>query len=55
MPQSVVKYLVTYQQQTANHPARYMVHICNYSPNRRATPHMEYLENPIPLPPTISP
>jgi hypothetical protein len=41
--------LVTYQQQTDQHPARYMVHICNYSPNRRATPHMEYLEDPIPL------
>jgi hypothetical protein len=40
---------VTYQQATATHPARYMVHIINYSPNRRATPHMEYLEDPIPL------
>ena len=40
---------ITYQQADATHPARYMVHIVNYSPNRRATPHMEYLEDPIPL------
>ncbi len=40
---------VTYQAASAEHPARYLVHVVNYSPNRRATPHMEYLEDPIPL------
>ena len=40
---------LTYQAADASHPARYMVHVVNYSPNRRATPHMEYLEDPIPL------
>lgn len=40
---------LTYQAATTNHPARYMIHVVNFSPNRRATPHMEYLEDPIPL------
>ncbi len=40
---------VTHQVAGNGHPERWMVHIVNFSPNRRSTEHCEYLEDPIPL------
>jgi hypothetical protein len=40
---------VTHQAASAGYPARWMVHVINFSPNRRSPEHCEYLENPIPL------
>jgi len=40
---------VTHQAAGANHPARWMVHVVNFSPNRRSPEHCDYLEDPIPL------
>jgi hypothetical protein len=40
---------VTHQAASAGHPARWMVHVVNFSPNRRSPEHCEYLEEPIPL------
>jgi hypothetical protein len=40
---------VTHQAADENHPARWMVHVVNFSPNRRSPEHCEYLEDPIPL------
>jgi hypothetical protein len=40
---------VTHQAAAATRPARWMVHVVNFSPNRRSPEHCEYLEDPIPL------
>ena len=40
---------VTHQIATAHHPERWMVHVVNFSPNRRTPEHTDYAENPIPL------
>jgi hypothetical protein len=40
---------VTQQAAEAGRPERWMVHIVNFSPNRRGPEHVEYLEDPIPL------
>lgn len=40
---------VTHQQGGADHPARWMVHLVNFSANRRAPEHLEYYEDPVPL------
>ncbi|GHO99145.1 hypothetical protein KSF_091930 [Reticulibacter mediterranei] len=40
---------VTRQIAGANHPARWMVHIINFSPNLRTPEHTEYYEDPIAL------
>ncbi len=40
---------VTHQAAGADHPERWMVHVVNFSPNRRGPEHPEYLEDPIPL------
>jgi hypothetical protein len=40
---------VTHQQVGTHHPARWMVHIVNFSPNLRTPEHVEYYEDPIPL------
>jgi hypothetical protein len=40
---------VTQQLATSDRPRRWMVHVVNFSPNRRAPEHPEYLEDPIPL------
>jgi len=40
---------VTHQAASAHHLARWMVHLVNFSPNRRSPEHCEYLEDPIPL------
>lgn len=40
---------VTHQAATGHRPARWLVHLVNYSPNRRGPDHGEYLEDPIPL------
>jgi Hypothetical glycosyl hydrolase 6/Beta-galactosidase trimerisation domain len=40
---------VTHQAASDSHPMRWMVHVINFSPNRRSPEHCEYLENPIPL------
>lgn len=40
---------VTQQAATGTRPERWMVHVVNFSPNRRSPEHCEYLEDPIPL------
>ncbi len=40
---------VTVNRQTSETGIRQIVHIVNYSPQRRATPHVEVLEEPVPL------
>ncbi len=40
---------VTHQQADAQHPARWLIHIINLSPNLRAPAHVEFYEDPIPL------
>lgn len=40
---------ITFQRATATHPARWTVHLVNFSPNRRSPEHPEYYESPIPL------
>ncbi|GAB4125316.1 MAG: hypothetical protein Fur005_31530 [Roseiflexaceae bacterium] len=40
---------LTQQQASETHAARWMVHVVNFSPNRRTPSHCEYLEDPIPL------
>jgi hypothetical protein len=40
---------VTHQAATSERPARWLVHIINFSPNRRTPAHCEYLEEPNPL------
>jgi hypothetical protein len=40
---------VTHQAATGERPERWLVHVVNYSPNRRGPDHPEYLEDPIPL------
>jgi hypothetical protein len=40
---------VTHQAPAAERPERWMVHVVNFSPNRRSPEHCEYLEDPIPL------
>ena len=40
---------VTHQEEQGNRPERWMVHVVNFSPNRRGPEHPEYLEAPIPL------
>jgi len=40
---------VTRQQADGRHPARWMIHIVNFSPNLRTPEHVEYYEDPIPL------
>ena len=40
---------VTHQRAGADHPERWMVHVVNFSPNRRSPAHVEYHEDPIPL------
>jgi hypothetical protein len=40
---------VTYQLVDSHHPARWMVHIINFSANLRTPEHVEYYEDPIPL------
>jgi len=40
---------VTHQVGTQHHPERWLVHVVNFSPNRRSPLHCEYLEDPIPL------
>ena len=40
---------ITHQAAGETHPARWMVHVVNFSPNRRSPEHCEYLEDPIPL------
>ena len=40
---------VTHQTATADRSERWLVHVVNFSPNRRGPDHCEYLEDPIPL------
>jgi hypothetical protein len=40
---------VTHQTATTEHPERWLVHVLNFSANRRSPEHCEYLEDPIPL------
>jgi hypothetical protein len=40
---------LTHQRATGERPARYMVHVVNFSPNRRTPEQTEYLEDPIPM------
>jgi hypothetical protein len=40
---------VTHQVATASRPERWMVHVVNFSPNRRGAEHPDYVEDPIPL------
>ena len=40
---------VTHQAHTAEHPQRWLVHLVNYSANRRAPGHIENYEDPVPL------
>lgn len=40
---------VTHQQANSQHPARWLIHIINFSPNPRTPTHVEYYEDPIPL------
>ncbi|MEN9933585.1 MAG: hypothetical protein RLZZ387_164 [Chloroflexota bacterium] len=40
---------VTHQVAAGDRPERWLVHVVNYSPNRRSPEHCEYLEDPIPL------
>lgn len=40
---------LTHQAASAERPERWMVHVVNFSPNRRSSEHCEYLEDPIPL------
>ena len=40
---------VTHQVEQGDRPERWMVHVVNFSPNRRGPEHPEYLEDPIPL------
>jgi hypothetical protein len=40
---------LTHQQEAPGRPERWMVHVVNFSPNRRSPEHCEYLEDPIPL------
>jgi hypothetical protein len=40
---------VTHQATTPDHRERWLVHLVNFSPNRRSPEHGEYLEDPIPL------
>ena len=40
---------VTHQAADDSRPERWLVHVVNFSPNRRSTEHCEYLEDPIPL------
>jgi hypothetical protein len=40
---------LTHQAAAADRPERWMVHVVNFSPNRRSPAHCEYLEDPIPL------
>jgi hypothetical protein len=40
---------LTHQTAGVGHSERWMVHIVNFSPNRRSPEHCEYLEDPIPL------
>lgn len=47
-PQSA-EVTVTHQRETSEHGARWIVHVVNYSPLRRAHGRMEYLDDPIPL------
>jgi len=41
--------MVTHQPATPERPERWLVHVVNFSPNRRSPEHCEYLEDPIPL------
>lgn len=40
---------VTHQRAAGERPERWLVHVVNFSPNRRGPEHCEYLEDPIPL------
>ena len=40
---------VTHQEAKADRPERWMVHVVNFSPNRRTPAHTDYVEDPIPL------
>ena len=40
---------VTHQVEQGDRPERWMVHVVNFSPNRRGPEHPEYIEDPIPL------
>jgi Hypothetical glycosyl hydrolase 6/Beta-galactosidase trimerisation domain len=40
---------VTHQRAAGERPERFLVHVVNFSPNRRSPEHCEYLEDPIPL------
>jgi hypothetical protein len=40
---------VTHQAATGDRPERWLVHLVNFSPNRRSPEHCEYLEDPISL------
>ena len=40
---------VTHQQAQDDRPERWMVHVVNFSANRRTPEHTDYLEDPIPL------
>ena len=40
---------VTHQAAEGGRPERWLVHVVNFSPNRRGPEHPEYLEDPIPL------
>ena len=40
---------VTHQEAKGDRPARWMVHVVNFSPNRRTPAHTDYAEDPIPL------
>jgi Beta-galactosidase trimerisation domain len=40
---------LTHQAASPDHPARWLVHVVNFSPNRRSPEHCEFLEEPIPL------
>ncbi|HWQ15270.1 MAG TPA: alpha-amylase family protein [Roseiflexaceae bacterium] len=40
---------LTHQASAGDRPERWMVHLVNFSPNRRSPEHCEYLEDPIPL------
>jgi hypothetical protein len=40
---------VTHQSAAGERPERWLIHVVNFSPNRRSPEHCEYLEDPIPL------
>jgi hypothetical protein len=40
---------VTWQAATAQHPARWLVHLVHFSFNRRGPDHCEFIEDPVPL------